>query len=522
YPVLRYASDGRVWIDRDHHVWRTSTDDMSEWAVSTAARVMPLGDPNFPPDKRDWTPENWQAHRRSLFASSAGSGRIAKKFKAITRKESHMTLRLTDLDTNPEIIWTPGSVAWDIRKSLDEPVRADYVDPSTPHLHCAAYVPDPEVETPAWDAYIETILPDPEIRAWALRLLSVGFTGLGVPILPVLFGRERSGKTSLVEFLLQILGTYGSPADANIMNGANSNNGHSQTLFDLMGKRLALVDEAPRSDYHATERLKRLTGGGTITASAKNQQSVTFRPSHTIAMTSNSEPNMADRAVYERIRLIPFNQPITVTRKVWQDLTRRFDEEAPGIFALMLREAARFLADPDSIAKERTPAAIQEMEQTIAEDQDPVRAWVESCTVPSEPGTKSRELYQLHFARWHQSHPLYKRFSVPSETAWGRTLSDMGFETIRRKDGRYRPLSVIDGFGPGSIVPPGGGGAQLPVVPDTPRAVAPDTSPNQGDVRPGSHGTPSGASDRCRVSPEGDGFGDGFEVNPSPEFSQVK
>src|SRR5690606_14430120 len=290
----------------------------------------------------------------------------------------------------------------------------------------------------------------------------------------------------------------------------------------LMGKRLALVDEAPRSDYHATERLKRLTGGGTITASAKNQQSVTFRPSHTIAMTSNSEPNMADRAVYERIRLIPFNQPITVTRKVWQDLTRRFDEEAPGNFGLMLREAARFLADPDSIAKERTPAAIQEMEQTIAEDQDPVRAWVESCTVPSEPGTKSRELYQLHFARWHQSHPLYKRFSVPSETAWGRTLSDMGFESIRRKDGRYRPLSVIDGFGPGSIVPPGGGGAQLPVVPDTPRAVAPDTSPNQGDVRPGSHGTPSGASDRCRVSPEGDGFGDGFEVNPSPEFSQVK
>src|SRR5690606_324988 len=92
-PVLRYASDARAGIDRDHHVWRTSTGDMSEWAVSTAARVMPLGDPNFPPDKRDWTPENWQAHRRSLFASSAGSGRIAKKFKAITRKESHMTLR---------------------------------------------------------------------------------------------------------------------------------------------------------------------------------------------------------------------------------------------------------------------------------------------------------------------------------------------------------------------------------------------------------------------------------------------
>src|SRR5690606_8291653 len=199
----------------------------------------------------------------------------------------------------------------------------------------------------AWDAFVQTVIPDPEIRAWALRLLAVGFTGLSVPILPVLFGRERSGKTSLVEFLLRILGSYGSPADANVVNGTNSGSGHSQTLFDQMGKRLALVDEAPRSGYQATERLKMLTGGSKITASAKNRPSVTFRPSHTLVMTSNSEPNLADRAVYERVRLIPFDQPQTVTRKVWQDLNRRFDEEAPGIFALMLREAAGFLADPD-------------------------------------------------------------------------------------------------------------------------------------------------------------------------------
>src|SRR5690606_18141182 len=142
-----------------------------------------------------------------------------------------------------------------------------------------------------------------------------------------------------------------------------------------------------------------------------------------------------------------------------------------------------------------TPAAIQEMEQTIAEDQDPVRERVESCTVPAEPGTKSRELYRLHFARWHQSHPLYNRFSVPSETAWGRTLTGMGLEFAGRKEGRDRPPSVIDGFGPGSVVPPSGGGAQLPVIPAPQHPVASDTSPSQGYVRPGSHGTPNGGTD---------------------------
>src|SRR5690606_27183729 len=168
------------------------------------------------------------------------------------------------------------------------------------------------------------------------------------------------------------------------------------------------------------------------------------------------------------------------------------------------------------------PEAIRELEQTIAEDQDPVREWVEACTVPSEPGTKSRELYRLHFARWHQSHPLYKRFSVPSETAWGRTLTEMGFANIKRKDANYRPLSVIDGFGPGSVVPPTGGGAQIPAIPDTTTSVASDTSPSQEGVRPGSHGTPNGETEGWRVSTEGGGFGGGFGVNPPPEFSQVK
>src|SRR5690606_24187849 len=52
--------------------------------------------------------------------------------------------------------------------------------------------------------------------------------------------------------------------------------------------------------------------------------------------------------------------------------------------------------------------------------------------------------------------------------------------------------------------------------------VASDTSPSQEDVRPGSHGTPSGGTDGWRVSSEGGGFGGGFGVNPPHEFSQVR
>src|SRR5690606_10092156 len=67
-----------------------------------------------------------------------------------------------------------------------------------------------------------------------------------------------------------------------------------------------------------------------------------------------------------------------------------------------------------------------------------------------------------------------------------------------------------------------GGGAQLPVIPAPQHPVASDTSPSQGYVRPGSHGTPNVGTDGCTVSPDGEQFGGGFEANYTPESSQVR
>src|SRR5690606_8520958 len=60
------------------------------------------------------------------------------------------------------------------------------------------------------------------------------------------------------------------------------------------------------------------------------------------------------------------------------------------------------------------------------------------------------------------------------------------------------------------------------LIPAPQHPVASDTSPSQGDVRPGSHGTPNGGTDGCTVSPDGEQFGAGFEANYTPESSQVR
>jgi hypothetical protein len=58
---------------------------------------------------------------------------------------------------------------------LEGPTFAQ-VDPATPHLHTAGVMPERR-PTPLWDAFLAAVWPDPEIRRWAVRVLSIALTG---------------------------------------------------------------------------------------------------------------------------------------------------------------------------------------------------------------------------------------------------------------------------------------------------------------------------------------------------------
>ncbi len=439
YPVLRYASDTGQWVKRRQYVWEATSDNLSRWIVAVLAELMPLGSTPVPKELSERTEMHWQAVRRALFMSSAGSGKISAKLQDMVRFDHPATLEIGELDSNPEILWA-GGIPWNLAASGDVPTPADWVDPNTPHLHTASVRPDPSVATPHWDTFVAAVLPDPEVRAWAMRVLSVGLTGYPDAAVPILYGRERSGKTSLIELIMNVIGTYGHAADAKLLGDVKE---HSAIIYDLRGRRLSFIDEGPKRGLDATERLKQLTGGGSMTARPMNANPITFRPTHTLVMTTNNEPAITDPALRARIRLIPCDEPETNVRAGRQALLGGvLEAEAPGILAAIMRDAAVFLADRNTVAQAAAPVSIRSLGEEMAAGQDPVRQWVEECTVPSEPGTPSRQLYTA-FAGWHQANPVYKRLSVTSETAFGRTLSDMGHPARKSHGTMIRPLSVL-------------------------------------------------------------------------------
>ena len=449
-PGMRFAMDAGNWLVRQREVWveRRKADAA---AISALAKIMPLGDTDFPKSTSDYTAEHWAAKRRMKFLNNGTSSAIASKMNAVVQIEGHSgQVDLAKLDSENEILWA-GGLPYDLRASVDRPALAAWVRLDAPHMHTALCPPDPDCPTPNFDRFLAAVLPDPEVRAWAMRVLSIGLTGYPDAALPILYGRERSGKTSLIEILMEVLGTYGRPANAKLLDPKD--NSHDSIIYELKGCRMAFIDEGPRKGQQSNERLKQITGGGSLTASKKYGQPITFKPTHTLVMTTNNEPELTDPALRARARLIPCDSPEAAVKPLRQVLLNpaALRAEAPGILSFMMSEAGLWLADRNSASTDAAPESIRGMSQEIAEGQDPVREWVLECCAPADPGTPGRQLFSL-FAEWHQSKALYRKFAVPSETAFGRTLTDMGYPAVKKAGGvRYRPLTVLGG--PGFLMP---------------------------------------------------------------------
>jgi DNA polymerase I-like protein with 3'-5' exonuclease and polymerase domains/phage/plasmid-associated DNA primase len=477
YPALRFAVDAGTWIERRRESWR-EREDMSDWAISTVARLMPLGDPDLPSKKADYTQQHWRHVRRAKFMDSGGSGKVSKKLRAIVRGADHpLAVELADLDADPEVLWAGGH-AWDLRASLERPVLAAEtrgVSEDQPHLHTAAC--EPLVRpTPAWDRFVAAVLPDPERRAWAMRVLAIALAGYPDAALPVLYGPERTGKTALVQLIVRVLGTYGHAADPRLLAGAD--NAHASVVYALKGRRLSFIDEGPRRGNLATERLKQLTGGASLTGNAMRANPVTFLPTHTLVMTTNDEPPITDPALRARMRIILCDGDKAEVRAARQALTEAvWHDEAPGVLAKLMTECAHWIADPDTAGNDRAPVDLRAAVDEMIASQNPIGEWVEMCTVPSHPGTSGAELYR-RFATWYDGQAAYRRIPMPGKTIFGRTLGELGYPVIEgqgpKQNQKFRPLSVLNGPGMPAPWEPGGSGGGLPVP--TPAPTPADTS----------------------------------------------
>lgn len=152
-------------------------------------------------------------------------------------------------------------------------------------------------------------LPEPD-REYLLARLGQAISGHTSPDDKVVFldGVGGNGESSLLDPVRLALGTYAGMVPQQLLLAKAGD--HPVELMTLRGVRFAWVEELPEAGRLNTQRLKTVMGTGAITARALYKDFVTFEPSHSLFITTNHLPFVAetDHGTRRRLDRVPFRR----------------------------------------------------------------------------------------------------------------------------------------------------------------------------------------------------------------------
>lgn len=282
---------------------------------------------------------------------------------------------------------------------------------------------DPAASAPRFLAFLEQILPDPDVRAFVQRAVGYSLTGLtNEQVLFLLCGAGANGKSVLLRILEAALGGYARTADFSSFLARRSD-GPRNDIASLLGSRFVSAIEVDEGRRMAEALVKTLTGGDRIRVRFLYRESFEATPTFKVWLAANHRPEIRgnDYAIWRRIRLIPFNVE-TPPDQQDPNLGDKLMEELPGVLRWAVVGCTQWqrqgLAAPEAVTK-ATNAYRQES--------DPLGEWLdENCVLEVTATESARALYD-DYTEWCEQNgekPM-------SGTKFGRRLEDAGYSKVK-------------------------------------------------------------------------------------------
>lgn len=191
---------------------------------------------------------------------------------------------------------------------------------------------DPNATSPTWDKCLQTWLPDAEVRAFIQRLVGYWITGkVQEHISPVFYGVGANGKTTFLEAIQHIMGTYARAVLSSLLM-ERDREAHPTERAQLLGLRLAVASESKQHRHLDEATVKILTGGDRVSARFMHKDFFEFCPTHKLVLSTNHKPIIkgCDEGIWRRVLLIPWG---VVVPKAQRDraLGDSLKREASGI-----------------------------------------------------------------------------------------------------------------------------------------------------------------------------------------------
>ena len=254
------------------------------------------------------------------------------------------------------------------------------------------------------------------LQEWAGSALS-GYCGDESMVF--LHGVPGTGKSTFVETLLKVFGSYGASV-AGVRVTKDHANQHLQWMAGLDGKRLVSINELPQNAKWESEGLNKLVSGENIEANRMRQDSINFISQAHVIITSNHRPTaQSSGGLWRRLRLINFQ---TLPEERNGHLKTELASDLAGVFVWVLEGLHRWIAKGRELT---TPDIIMGDTAQYQSDADPIRQFAEERLVIDPAQSTLVSTIHDAFTAWWEDEVGTK--SVPSKHKLGTALDDMGY-----------------------------------------------------------------------------------------------
>lgn len=253
---------------------------------------------------------------------------------------------------------------------------------------------------------------DKEERDWIQLVFGQALTG-EIPkedFLLILHGVGANGKTALLGAFKDVVGDYGIMlSDRTIIANDNA---HNTEMTDLLGARVAILEELPESGRLSTKRIKSIVGTKEITARKMHRDSITWRASHTVFITTNHRPRFTetDHGIWRRLAMLTFPYRFVPTEAAIQSENDRVGDmglrhrmtlapQKEALLAWAVDGAAKYLARGEDEPLEITER-MQQGKSEWRHGVDPTGRFIEEM-IEFDPGSwiPGTDLYD-EFKNW--------------------------------------------------------------------------------------------------------------------------
>lgn len=164
---------------------------------------------------------------------------------------------------------------------------------------------DRSAQSETWDMLLESVPVD--VRPWMQLRFGQALSGYTEDSLVLTVGGGQNGKSAFMAAIMRAFGSYGGLISHRVLLHTLPGQ-HPTELMDLMGLRLALLEETPEEGNLDTHQLKTVIGTPYIAARRMRQDTITFPTTHSLFINTNHYPLVAttDHGTWRRLVAVQF------------------------------------------------------------------------------------------------------------------------------------------------------------------------------------------------------------------------